>query len=616
MSLLSLLTASRNPAPVRRVLAVDAGSRSLKLLLAENDAGRVKVLKQEFVDLKAEGLVSPEETKAQLQAMIQDWGQPPVALVLPQHISISQVIDVPVEAGSDIHALIQADTARLSGASDSRIVFDFAPVDSGAGGAGRHEFWVTLAQEAEILDRIAGLGLEEAELCEATTTANALISAYHTAAPDSARAILVYLGAQSTVLVVLANGAGAFAASFHMGGDFFSRAIARDQGCDAQESEDLKHGQDLFAREGFGGLRESVEGWAAELKRQLNDWFEHNPAAAAEAGSFKLVAAGGGFDQPGLLARLRDHASLDFHRWPATSPPGAPGFEAAYGAAAQALGFLRPGSLLPEASRANWNRSQAHRRLEFASAVVLTAASAALLLGSWRQASLGAEKETLLGKVRSAQQMLATNAVLGAELAGQYENLRPLLAAERNTADTLATLGQLGASRSNRSYYYVLAADQQSYFTLPAPTGTNRTARISPPPEAALIERLRAIPPDTFVGPLPPATPPPAKPGLIAELCVPEDSETARRTLVGLVNDLKSDPRLSKVDLLSDDLHRPLADPKLLIPDRHFVLALDFAATEFAEALPARPPSPPPDRGGPKRGVRPDRRDPAGGGLP
>jgi hypothetical protein len=45
------------------------------------------------------------------------------------------------------------------------------------------------------------------------------------------------------------------------------------------------------------------------------------------------------------------------------------------------------------------------------------------------------------------------------------------------------------------------------------------------------------------------------------------------------------------VDLLSDDLRRNLADPKVIIPDRDFVLALDFAETEFQQALPPRKPA-------------------------
>jgi hypothetical protein len=54
-----------------------------------------------------------------------------------------------------------------------------------------------------------------------------------------------------------------------------------------------------------------------------------------------------------------------------------------------------------------------------------------------------------------------------------------------------------------------------------------------------------------------------------------------------LVNGLKQQRLFSKVDLLSDDLRRSLADPKVLINDRDYVLALDFAETDFQQ--PARP---------------------------
>ena len=68
---------------------------------------------------------------------------------------------------------------------------------------------------------------------------------------------------------------------------------------------------------------------------------------------------------------------------------------------------------------------------------------------------------------------------------------------------------------------------------------------------------------------------------MIAELCVPEDVDAARSTLSLVVNSLKKAPVFARVDELSQDLRRSLADPKVVLPDRHFALALDFATTEF-----------------------------------
>jgi len=62
---------------------------------------------------------------------------------------------------------------------------------------------------------------------------------------------------------------------------------------------------------------------------------------------------------------------------------------------------------------------------------------------------------------------------------------------------------------------------------------------------------------------------------------VPASADAARSTLSLVVNSLKQAPVFERVDLLSEDLRRSLADPKVILPERHFALALDFAATEF-----------------------------------
>src|ERR1039458_6062884 len=85
----------------------DAGSRCIKLLLAESDFGRLHILKEELIDLQAEGLVSADEIKAHLQASLEQWGRPPLALILPQHLSISQVIDLPLAPESEVEKLIE-----------------------------------------------------------------------------------------------------------------------------------------------------------------------------------------------------------------------------------------------------------------------------------------------------------------------------------------------------------------------------------------------------------------------------------------------------------------------------------------------------------------------------
>lgn len=560
--------------PFRRVLAVDAGSRCVRLLMVESRLGRLRVLRQDALDLKEEGLVSADELKAHLQSAIQEWGRPAVALALPQQITVSQIVDLPPVPDSEARQLIGEEIRKLGGVSESAIVYDFARV--GAPRENRQRFWVSFSQEGEIQNRINQLGLDGEEFREITTTANALLTAWHAARPRKRDVVLVHVGAQGTTVVVVRDGDGVFATTFSMGGDFFTRAVARLRGCPPEQAETLKRQTNLIeGKLAVAGLAEVVDGWAAELKRQLHEWREHHPSLGNALTESELIASGGVFEQPGLLDYLRTRAGLKFSRWPTDGAPEALlpalGFEIALGTALQALGHSpQPASLVPANRRAAWKRRLGRQRLESVNAILLAACALALAFGVWQKLMLLQRKQSLLAKVEAGLETAQADAALTREVLTGYETIRPLFERQQATADTLRTLAQLQAARSNRTWWVVVLADQQSYFShLPAQTTTNKPP-VSPGTAEAESSIRRAA-----------TNAPPVKPGLIAELSVPEDADSARRTLGLLVNDLKKSPVFARVDLLSEDLRRSIADPKVLLADRHFALALDFATTEF-----------------------------------
>ena len=57
-----------------------------------------------------------------------------------------------------------------------------------------------------------------------------------------------------------------------------------------------------------------------------------------------------------------------------------------------------------------------------------------------------------------------------------------------------------------------------------------------------------------------------------------------------LVSELRKSQLFSKADLLSDDLRRNIADLKMVVPDRHFALALDFAETDYTQPVKIKAP--------------------------
>jgi hypothetical protein len=398
-----------------------------------------------------------------------------------------------------------------------------------------------------------------------------------------------------------------------MGGDFFTRSLARIRNCTEDEAELAKQSANLL--EGPDALPEfvgTIEGWVAELKRQLNDWFERNPALVTEVSTFRMIASGGATEQPGLIEYLDREAGLKLQPWPADQDPEAaqpsPGYEIAFGAVLQAFGAsTQPVTLLPADYRQAWNRRLTRQRIEFASAALILICALLLAGGTWHKASLAHRKDAWLGKIRTAQEAVEANALLRAELLGNYEELRPMFVGQQNTLDTLKTLNLLELSRSNQSLWYVLVADQQTYFSQPpALTSTNKPARtnlLSSPGDRPVPIAGSA----TSSGPQPTEATP-AKPGLIAELCVPESPEAARAVLSQVVNSLKQQQLFSKADLLSDDLRRSFADPKVVVPDRQYVLQLDFSETEFQQPFaPARLSSAATPRTPGKRGSPPPR---------
>jgi len=567
--------------PIRRVLAVDAGSRCIRLLLLESHFGKLRVVRHEALDLQEEGLVSADELKAHMQATVAEWGRPPLALVLPQQIAVSQIVDLPPVPDAEARQLIEAETLKLGGVSESVMVYDFTRVPIHA--ENRQSFWVTFCQESEIQSRIAQLGLDNQEFREITTAANALLSAWHAARPGQRDAVLVHAGAQNTTLLAIRDGVGVFASSFPMAGDFFTRAIARLVRGTPQAAEGLKRGTNLMTGEkALSGFAEIVDGWAAELRRQLSEWRRESLDLKGD-----LIATGGAFDQPGLRDYLARHAGLKFQPWPTSNAPAAlrpeRGFEIALGAALQALGQEpQPASLLPANRRAAWKKHLGRQRMEFLNVLLLATCFVALALGIWQKLSLIQSKQGLTNKVQAGLDSVQTKSALTRDLLKGYDELRPLFERQQATVDTLQSLALLQAARSNRTLWCVLIADQQSYFAQP-PTLTTIN---KPPPGTADPEfgvRRREL-----------TNASPARPGLIAELCVPEDVDAARTTLSQVVTSLKKSQLFERVDLVSEDLRRSLADPKVTLAERHFALALDFATTEFqaATALQLHPPLP------------------------
>lgn len=565
----------------RRLIAVDLGSSHIKVLLVEQRFRQLRVLDHQIIDLQGEGLLSLEEINRHLQSIVQELGDHPLALAVPQHLSTSHLVDLPRVPSREIRGLVEKETVNLSGLSESAIVYDYRPLRP----FGRHPypFWVTISREQEIENQIRRFGSEEDEhcLCEVTTVANALIAAHLSCSRDLERRVLVDLGATNTVVAIIDQGQGVYAASFPIGGESFTNSVAALRKCSFEEAELLKRSEDLLKGPNeLAGFSTVVDVWRQDLDRLLEEWQEDNPGLLSAGERIRVVLCGGGSCQPGLMAYLQQGSRLDFEPWPdtlvggATLPMGR--YAAAYGLALQSFRLIDwPTSLLPQPLRRTKQRQGLLMAANWAGFFLLVLASVILLIGTVWKWSLTSRKANL---EESAQAALVQAQEIESSVARreqEYDRIRLLVNHQIRTVDYLKTLQILQRDRERRDLWFVLLADQDSYFagaTVSA-ADSNHTRLASSGSISNRPERIA---------------------GYVVEVTIPGKEEERLRGLHELVEDLKQETLFRNVDSVPvSQRNTNFFDPKVLAPDSYSALSLDLARRAEGLSLAAPEKKPP-----------------------
>ncbi len=567
------------PLAGQRLLVIDPGSRWCKLLVVEALFGRTSVVHRQTIDLQEEGLLAAEEIHEHLQTLMPQLGPHDVALVLPQHRVINQLVELPATTAQDLPKTIEGEVARLSGLAEGSLLHDFAPLKP----FGRYQnpHWIILSQADEVWSQIQQFtGTEEganpeagaAALLEIAPAGQALFAASQAVLPLPSHAVLVDLGANNTVVAIRAHGQGVFATSFPLGGNQFTEVLAKCRGCGVDEAELLKRSTNLLT--GPGAVPEFaavLQDWQTQLRRTVTEWIEDNPEAELSLAGLPVFVCGGGAAQEGLFEFLNRWGQLRFEPWPA-DPEGEGDWPmtqywVAYGVARQALGRTAARvSLLPTGLRAHRTRRRFWQRVQLTNALLLLTVAVVLAVGTWQKARLCHRKEALAAKTRNALEVAHTVELLSRRLSAEYDQIRPVLQRQRETMETLRTLAALQEVRGNKDFWYLLFADPVSYFagtTLPLPA-TN---------QAPLTTSL--FPTNSL----------PAGREFVAELCSPAEGEDARGVFSQVVEDLKREPLFAKVDALPPERKQNLVDPRVSITNHWFAIAIELARDD----LPANP---------------------------
>lgn len=581
-------------------MVVDPGSRCLKLLVVESVLGRTRLVHRQSIDLQEEGLLEPEELHQHLDTVMPKLGRHSTAVVLPQHRCIAQLIEVPADA-AEADKLVEAEAVKLSGLPESALLYDSVRLKPF--GRYQHPCWLALCRAAEVFEQLNRFGRPAAEAADApaetqfteiAATAQGLLAASQVIRPKPANAVLVDLGASNTVAAILVRGQGVFAASFPLGANQFTEEVAKLAGCPLDEAEALKRSSNvLMGEHAVAGLNKAVEKWHGELRQVVTEWLEENPELELSLAALPVYLCGGGALQPGLLDFLNSLGQWRFEPWPA-GPDGdgdwpMEQYWVAYGIGLQALGkHSRPLSLLPADLQAARRREHFWRWLQSAKVLLLLAVFLLLGLGTWQKAALLGQKAKLIAETDAALNAAVRLDLKSRRQDAEYEQTRPVLRRQRQTAETLQTLAALQEVRTNRAFWFVLFADQASYFAGPPMpvTSTNQTNVTLTVASTNAASHRREF---------------------IAELCIPQEGDEMLRILSQVVSELGRNPLFARVDVLPQERRRSLADPKVLITNRFFAVAMELGGkTPLPPPTAQKPPPQPPGRE-PRRPTQPLR---------
>ena len=373
----------------------------------------------------------------------------------------------------EVRSIVERETLKLSGLSDSNIVFDYQRLKP----FGKHlnPYWVTISREFEVRKQMERLGSEDNErfFCEITNVSNALATTFLYHHPDVSRTLLVNIGSTNTIVVFLDQGQAVHAGNFPIGGESFTSAIATVEKCEFEEAEKLKRTQDFINGPlSSGPMVSVVEAWRNDLEKMIREWEEENPELRNPSHPFTVILSGGGSEQPGLIDYLRKGSKLFFQAWPDAPIEGLAlplrRFAVTYGSVLQAfkLGHQNV-TLLPITERTERKRYEQIMQLNLISLVtalllflLLTVSLVQKGLLVHNQMKAETQTRTALLKARAIASLLERREM-------EYRKLKPVLEPQKLTMSIIETLQLLQANRDvflKKGSFLALFADRRSYF--------------------------------------------------------------------------------------------------------------------------------------------------------
>ena len=545
---------------MKRVMIIDPGESATLILIAERILRQVQV--REHITIPNHLAPAKDIVPETVEHLRSQYDPIRIYLILPQSETVSQPISLQSQT---IEEFIAGETARFQKIEDVELVFDHQPLteDSKPGERGGL-WWLTYCREPSVQQRLQTLGLDFADIDDVTSAAQGLWSAFESLAHSDGAVWAVDIGRRHTALLQIRDGQPQFAASFSFPLVGFP-------------SEQPKFSADPSPS------TDALESWLGRLLQLPAPSASQQTPPLTRRDRLLLLGEKALIEPAAALLRKRTEATVILpeeeprpksggepkaRNRKSTNQRRAPSeFAAALGVARAALGLIKLRiSLLPQAGRQRRDQKFFWNRLRGWTATAAAATIFLLLLATWQNAVLFRMKDKHIQRAESViAEMQETEKTL-AQSAAQYEQVRPILRLQQETAALIETFAALQPVAQDPAYWLVLLSDFDSYYSQSSPPIASN--KIEAPPELAAA--------NPFAG----------KPGFVAEFSFRKSGETMRAKLLSLVNRLNENKIYRHVDTLAEDIRRPLAQTNVLFPgERHAALSLELRRNYFDRKL-------------------------------
>ncbi|MCF7854106.1 MAG: pilus assembly protein PilM [Candidatus Pacebacteria bacterium] len=358
-------------------VGLDVGRGAVKAVLLHSGKGGEIVAEVAVLDRQAEGFIDDQELHEHLRPWLAEstMGDCETVVGIPQDVTNIQVTDFPPNALDSLDSMVAFQTQQLGDLSEDTFVHDYVVLPPSE--SRPMPVLIGVCLESIIQARTERYTANGVRLADLGMNAVALADACFRLKPDSMRTpdpqLLLDIGAESTTMLVMANGQVLFATALMMGSTQFIEALAEKWDVPPADVRRSTRRYRIMQADKKDPVTQAGAQFLGEVQAALSQWQEQDAHGSELGDPVHAYVCGGGALLTGLPEFLGQKLSCDVT---ILSVPGladessGPLCVTAYGLALQAVGdgFLSL-SLAPKCIR--W-RAKRRQRSPFLMAATVT----------------------------------------------------------------------------------------------------------------------------------------------------------------------------------------------------------------------------------------------------